>query len=203
MLKGGATESAAPDGSPQPLVDNRLFVLVLQHPQERAEPRATAAMTVAALRRARLVVGLSWPNLARALGWPTGRSPDPRRWGVLYLGSARPPSPSRTDAPHAPAPRIAARSLRWAATASRCPTPIGYCAASRASCCSMAPGARRRRCGGAIPWLMKLQRLVLNPTDPARSAGCAANRGPRRSRRWKPLHWCCAMSKRGRKRPMR
>ena len=85
-------ESAAPDGSPQPLVDNRVFVLVLQHPQERAEPRATAAMTVAALRRARLVVGLSWPNLARALGWPTGRSPDPRRWGVLYLGSARPPA---------------------------------------------------------------------------------------------------------------
>ena len=52
----------------QPLVDNRLFVLVLQHPQERSEPRATAAVTVAALRRARLVVGLSWPNLARALG---------------------------------------------------------------------------------------------------------------------------------------
>src|SRR4051794_12782863 len=80
---GGEPEPAADTGAPPPAIDNRLFVLVLQHPQERSEPRATAAATVAALRRARLVVGLSWPNLTRALG----RSADPGRWGVLYLGS--------------------------------------------------------------------------------------------------------------------
>src|SRR3954447_23896948 len=85
---------AAPD-SPDPVIDNRLFVLVLQHPQERTEPRATASPMVAALRRARLVVGLSWPNLARALG----RRADPRRWGVLYLGSALPPVKPRDPAP--------------------------------------------------------------------------------------------------------
>ena len=67
-------------------IDNRLFVLVLQHPQEKREVLATAAATCAALRRAALVVGLSWPNLARALG----RSADPRQWATLYLGSARP-----------------------------------------------------------------------------------------------------------------
>ncbi len=61
-------------------------MLVLQHPQERREALATAPAAIAALRRARLVAGLSWPNLARALGRPA----DPRRWGVLYLGSARP-----------------------------------------------------------------------------------------------------------------
>src|SRR3954451_5226354 len=83
---GGEPEPAADPGTPPPAIDNRLFVLVLQHPQERSEPRATAAATVAALRRARLVVGLSWPNLTRALGRPA----DPGRWGVLYLGSARP-----------------------------------------------------------------------------------------------------------------
>lgn len=67
-------------------IDNRLFVLVLQHPQERKHALATAGLTCASLERAALVVGLSWPNLARALGRPA----DPRRWAVLYLGSARP-----------------------------------------------------------------------------------------------------------------
>jgi hypothetical protein len=67
-------------------IDNRLFVLVLQHPQEKKEVLATAAAICAALRRAALVVGLSWPNLARALGRPA----DAGQWGVLYLGSARP-----------------------------------------------------------------------------------------------------------------
>jgi hypothetical protein len=67
-------------------IDNRLFVLILQHPQEKKELLATAASTRALLGRAELVVGLSWPNLSRALG----RSVDPKRWAVLYLGSARP-----------------------------------------------------------------------------------------------------------------
>ncbi len=67
-------------------IDNRLFVLVLQHPQEKKEAMATAAATCAALRRAALVVGLSWPNLARALGRPA----DPGQWAALYLGSTRP-----------------------------------------------------------------------------------------------------------------
>src|SRR5213595_1737035 len=67
-------------------IDNRLFVLVLQHPQEKREALATAAASCAALRRAALVVGLSWPNLARALGRPA----DAKNWAVVYLGSARP-----------------------------------------------------------------------------------------------------------------
>ena len=69
-------------------IDNRLFVLILQHPQEKKEALATAAPTCALLSHARLVVGLSWPNLSRALGRPV----DPRRWAVLYLGSVRPAS---------------------------------------------------------------------------------------------------------------
>jgi DTW domain-containing protein len=69
-------------------IDNRLFVLILQHPQEKKEALATAASIRALLGRAELAVGLSWPNLSRVLG----RSVDPKRWAVLYLGSARPAS---------------------------------------------------------------------------------------------------------------
>jgi hypothetical protein len=67
-------------------IDNRLFVLVLQHPQEKREVLATAAATCAALRQSALLVGLSWPNLSRALG----RLADATQWAALYLGSARP-----------------------------------------------------------------------------------------------------------------
>src|SRR6516164_5451025 len=69
-------------------IANRLFVLILQHPQEKKEVLATAALTRALLTHADLVIGLSWPNLSRALG----RSVDPNRWAVLYLGSAHPAS---------------------------------------------------------------------------------------------------------------
>jgi DTW domain-containing protein YfiP len=69
-------------------IDNRVFVLILQHPQEKKEVLATAALTCALLSHTKLVVGLSWPNLSRALS----RSVNPKRWAVLYLGSARPAS---------------------------------------------------------------------------------------------------------------
>src|SRR5438270_985180 len=88
-----ATENPKLPGADGTPAKNRLFMLILQHPQERKEPLSTAAATVAALQRAELAVGLSWPNLARALG----RSVDPKRWAVLYLGSARPRAMAMTD----------------------------------------------------------------------------------------------------------
>ena len=72
--------------NPAEPIDNSLFLLILQHPQEKKHTLATAALTCAALKRAELIVGLSWPNLSRALG----RRANARRWAVLYLGSARP-----------------------------------------------------------------------------------------------------------------
>jgi tRNA-uridine aminocarboxypropyltransferase len=73
-------------GSPAEPIDNRLFVLILQHPQEKKHALATAGLICAALKRAELVIGLSWPNLSRALR----RRANAKRWAVLYLGSARP-----------------------------------------------------------------------------------------------------------------
>ena len=66
-------------------IDNRIAVLILQHPQEQDAALGTAQLTHLSFKRATLKIGLSWPSLAKVLG----RSVDPRRWAVLYLGSAR------------------------------------------------------------------------------------------------------------------
>jgi DTW domain-containing protein YfiP len=65
-------------------VDNKVFVLILQHPQEKDRVLGSAGMLVNSLANARLVIGLSWRNLAHALKQPA----EPRNWGVLYLGAS-------------------------------------------------------------------------------------------------------------------
>ena len=65
--------------------DNRIQVLILQHPQEQDRTLGTAGLTVRHFSHAILKVGLSWPSLTKILGRPA----DPHRWAVLYLGSAK------------------------------------------------------------------------------------------------------------------
>jgi len=64
-------------------VENKVEVLILQHPQEQDRALGTARLTALSLAHAQLKVGLSWPNLGRILG----RTVDLQRWAVLYLGS--------------------------------------------------------------------------------------------------------------------
>jgi DTW domain-containing protein len=66
-------------------IDNRVALVILQHPQEQHRPLGTARLTALHFRHAVLKIGLSWPSLAKILGRPI----DPRRWAVLYLGSAK------------------------------------------------------------------------------------------------------------------
>jgi DTW domain-containing protein YfiP len=65
-------------------VDNKVAVLILQHPQEQDRALGTARLTCDTLTNAQLVVGLSWRNLAHAMKDETVEAHD---WGVLYLGS--------------------------------------------------------------------------------------------------------------------
>src|SRR5438874_10574879 len=66
-------------------VENRISVLILQHPQEQDRALGTARLTALHFKNAVVRIGLSWPSLAKALGRPVA---DPSRWAVLYLGSA-------------------------------------------------------------------------------------------------------------------
>jgi hypothetical protein len=67
-------------------VDNKVAVLVLQHPQEQDRVLGTARLLAETLANVRLVVGLSWRNLAHAL---KAEHADAGAWGVLYLGSTK------------------------------------------------------------------------------------------------------------------
>jgi DTW domain-containing protein YfiP len=89
-----ATDPCAHCGKPPTLcicdkispLDNRVSLLVLQHPQEQDRDVGTARLTVRHFADATLKVGLSWPSLGKILGRPV----DPQRWAILYLGSVKP-----------------------------------------------------------------------------------------------------------------
>jgi DTW domain-containing protein YfiP len=65
-------------------VDNRICVVILEHPQEKREVLGTAPIAKLQFKNSVVRVGLSWPNLKRIVG----REVDYKRWGVLYLGAA-------------------------------------------------------------------------------------------------------------------
>lgn len=67
-------------------LDNNVKVLILRHPQEQDRILGTARIVTRQLRHARLKTGLSWANLSRAWGDPVA---DPKKWGVLYLGTQK------------------------------------------------------------------------------------------------------------------
>jgi len=66
-------------------IDNRIALLILQHPQEQDKELGTARLTALHFKHAAFKIGLSWPSLSKILG----RTVDPQRWAVLYLGSVK------------------------------------------------------------------------------------------------------------------
>jgi DTW domain-containing protein YfiP len=81
-------------GKPMPLcicdsvtpIENRIAILILQHPQEQDRALGTARLAARHFKDAVVKIGLSWPSLSKALGRAVH---DPSRWAVLYLGSAK------------------------------------------------------------------------------------------------------------------
>ena len=87
-------EDCAHCGKPLPLcicdsitpIESRTQLLILVHPQEQDRALGTARLLARHFEDAVVRIGLSWPSLSKALGRPV---PDPSRWAVLYLGSAK------------------------------------------------------------------------------------------------------------------
>ena len=94
----GAIPDEIPDcprcGKPLPLcicesvepIQNKVQLLILQHPQEQDRALGTARLAALHFRDAVVKIGLSWPSLSKALGRTVH---DPSRWAILYLGSAK------------------------------------------------------------------------------------------------------------------
>jgi DTW domain-containing protein len=137
---------------PRP-IDNRPFVLILQHPREKKEPLATAQLAAAALLNSALVTGLSWANLAAALG----RSVNVKRWAVLYLGSARPAAFGLEQ-------EIIALDSHGAPSADQ------QSALRDLEGVVLLDGSwsEAKTLWWRNPWLLKLRRLVLNPRHQSR-----------------------------------
>ena len=87
-------------------LDNSIFVVILRHPQEQDRVLGTARIMTRQLKNSLLKTGLSWRNLSKIIG----RDVDPKKWGVLFLGTAKtaiplPPRPlTVVDKKGAPVP---------------------------------------------------------------------------------------------------
>lgn len=75
----------------------RVHVLILQHPQEPDKELGSARLAHLSLPSSTLKIGLSWRNLASALG----REAQPQKWAVLYLGSGAKPAAAARSKPSA------------------------------------------------------------------------------------------------------
>lgn len=130
--------------------DNRPHVLVLQHPQEQDAVLGTACIVTATLRNATLRVGLSWPNLSRALE----ENADPKRWGVLYLG-----------------PRPDQKFQRVLTVVDRKGEPLADQPAARAALDGIVlldgSWSQAKALWWRNAWLLKLARVVLTPAKPS------------------------------------
>jgi DTW domain-containing protein YfiP len=116
-------------------------VLILQHPQEKDAILGSAQLVAASLPKAQIVIGLSWRNLAHALGED---EVDPQRWAVLFPDREQPESgvASRSGNPVEPAALagIVALDGTW---------------------------SKAKTLWWRNPWLNKLNRLNLKPSQPS------------------------------------
>lgn len=133
-------------------IDNRVELLVLRHPQEQDRELGTAGILCRQLARATLRTGLSWPNLAKALGRPA----ETRRWGTLYLGT-------RTQAPAPDAPPLLAVDAEGAELSDQ-ESALG---ALEGLILLDGNWAQAKALWWRNAWLLKTRRLVLNPRAPS------------------------------------
>jgi DTW domain-containing protein YfiP len=134
-------------------ISNRLHLLILQHPQEQDVELGTARLTALHFKNASVKVGLSWASLAKALGEPA----DPKRWAVLYLGSAQ-------AAKFPPGRTVVALNKKGD------PVPDQDGALKNLEGIIVLDGtwAQAKTLWWRNAWLLKARRIALKPTRPSR-----------------------------------
>jgi len=135
-------------------IQNRISLLILQHPQEQDRALGTARLAALHFANATFKIGLSWPSLARALGRPVA---DPARWAVLYLGSSK-VADLETDAEIVAINRKGELAERQRAILDRIEGVV------------LLDGtwSQAKALWWRNPWMLKCQRIILGPRRPSR-----------------------------------
>jgi DTW domain-containing protein YfiP len=123
---------------------NGIRVLILQHPQEQYKKLNSARLAHAALSKSVLRVGLSWRNFKHALG----EEADPKKWGALYLK---------------PGPASALPIEIF--DAKKRPVLMPY--ALQGLVAIDGSWKQAKALWWRNPWLLKLNRITLNPQSPS------------------------------------
>ena len=135
-------------------IENRLSLLILQHPQEQDRALGTARLLARHFADATVRVGLSWPSLSKALGRPVDNA---SHWAVLYLGSARAADLEAEG-------EIVALNRK------------GEVAENQRAILGKLEGvvlldgtwSQAKALWWRNPWMLKCQRVILNPAHPSR-----------------------------------
>lgn len=135
-------------------IENRLSLLILQHPQEQDRALGTARLLAKHFADATVRVGLSWPSLSKALGRPVENA---SHWAVLYLGSARAADLEAEG-------EIVALNRK------------GEVAENQRAILGKLEGvvlldgtwSQAKALWWRNPWMLKCQRMILNPAHPSR-----------------------------------
>jgi hypothetical protein len=135
-------------------------VLILQHPREPDKELGSAIVAHLALPGSTLRVGLSWPNLAAALGRPAVA----KRWLVLYLGSAR---PRRGDLGGEPEGRTGSSLVLVDKRGAPQRTDRAALAAITGVVALDGTWSQAKSLWWRNGWLLKLQRALLTPREPS------------------------------------
>lgn len=139
----------------------RTSLLVLQHPQEAKNPLGSARLLALTVEESVHRVGLSWRSFSAALG----REAMPSEWAVLFLGPLK--GSPKLD-PEAPFQILSGKNS----------APV---APSKIRGIVMLDGnwKQSKTLWWRNPWLLKLNRIVLNPTLPSRYG--SVRKQPRKS----------------------
>ena len=134
-------------------IDNKISLLILQHPQEQDKTLGTARLTALHFTDATLKIGLSWASLAKALGRPA----DPQRWAILYLGSVR-------AAALAPDADIIVVDRKGEAEERQQPILKSL----QGVLLLDGTWSQAKALWWRNPWMLKCRRIILNPSHPSR-----------------------------------
>ena len=149
-------------GKPLPLcicdsvtpIENRVALLILQHPQEQDRALGTARLAAHHFKNAVVKIGLSWSSLSKALGRPVS---DPARWAILYLGSAK-VADLDTDA------EIVAIDRKGAVE----PGQRAILNGIEGIVLLDGTWSQAKALWWRNPWMLKCQRVILGPKNPSR-----------------------------------